>query len=384
MNKKIKTIILIIAAAVLLAEVCFIGIKALGTPEAETPTVPTEAPTAAPTAAPTEEPTEAPTEAPTELPTEPPTEAPTEPPVLYRDPLTGEPLDAPVTSRIFAFSINNEADALPHVGTQDAGIVFEMYVNGYVTRCLALYTDITKVEKIGPIRSMRQNFTDICVAYDAFMGHASGSDEVMQGVYNAGIDHIWVATSDRISYRDKERLNSGYAVEHTLFVDGPGMYQYLVDKEKRVTASEEDKTYGLNFVEDGTPTGGEDAGKIDITFRIKAGKTKLTTMTYNEELGRYVYTQYGRSGEKDDPENFENVFVMLAQVNNVSNYHVAELTGSGDGYYACNGKIIPIKWHHEKDTDPITFTLTDGTPLEQGIGNSYIAIVPLKSTVEWE
>ena len=68
----------------------------------------------------------------------------------------------------------------------------------------------------------------------------------------------------------------------------------------------------------------------------------------------------------------------------IANYHVAELLGTGDGYYACNGKIIPIKWHREKDEEPFTFTLTDGTPLEQGIGNSYIAIVPLISTVEWE
>ena len=58
--------------------------------------------------------------------------------------------------------------------------------------------------------------------------------------------------------------------------------------------------------------------------------------------------------------------------------------GSGDGYYACGGKLIKIQWHHENPADPFTFTLEDGTPLVQGIGSSYIGICPLKSTVEWE
>ena len=152
----------------------------------------------------------------------------------------------------------------------------------------------------------------------------------------------------------------------------------------RVTASEENKTYGLNFVEDGTPTNGEDAKLINITFRIKKEASKLTTMTFNEETGRYVYTQYGRDGSTDDPESFENVFVILDDVPNKGSYHVANLNGYGDAYYACTGKIIPIKWYHENETDPFTFTLIDGSPLEQGVGSSYIAIVPLESSVEWQ
>ena len=58
--------------------------------------------------------------------------------------------------------------------------------------------------------------------------------------------------------------------------------------------------------------------------------------------------------------------------------------GSGDGYYACGGKIIPMKWHHENATDPFTFTLENGDVLVQGVGNSYIGVVPMSSNVEWE
>jgi hypothetical protein len=149
---------------------------------------------------------------------------------------------------------------------------------------------------------------------------------------------------------------------------------------------EEEKTYGLNFAEDGTPANGEDAKHIDIIFNHK-GHTKFSTMTYDENFGKYVFTQYGKgidSVTDKNRETFENVFVILATVTNKSVYHVADLDGSGEGYYACGGKIIKIQWHHEDPKDHITFTLEDGTPLVQGIGNSYIAICPLKSVVKYE
>ena len=63
---------------------------------------------------------------------------------------------------------------------------------------------------------------------------------------------------------------------------------------------------------------------------------------------------------------------------------MAESVGQGQGYFACEGKIIPIIWNRETNESPFTFTLTDGTPLEQGIGNSYIAMATLDSEVIWE
>ena len=323
----------------------------------------------------------------TEVPAAHPTQAPSDVPpdilTVNRDPLTGVLLDTPATGRIFAFPINNEEASLPHVGTHEAGILFEMYVNGYFTRCLALYSDITQIETIGPIRSVRKNITDICVAFDAFLCHANGSAEVMQDLEESGVDHIWLSTDEEMAYWDIARRKKGYGQDSRLFARGGDTHQYLVRNNMRVLSAEPNQSYGLNFVEDGTPADGENAGKIDILFRIQ-NTSKLSTMTYDAKLGQYVYTQYGRDGKKDDPEKFENVFVMFAEVTTEGIYHVANLEGSGDGYYACNGKIVPIQWHHQNPADPITFTHIDGTPLEQGIGKSYIAIVPMASSVVWE
>ena len=110
-------------------------------------------------------------------------------------------------------------------------------------------------------------------------------------------------------------------------------------------------------------------------------------MDYDAEKGAYLFQQFNRTmhdGGLGENIYFENVIVMLCTVENESVYHVADLVGSGEGYFACGGKIIPIKWSHDSLDEPIRFTLTDGTPLELGVGSSYIAIAPLTSTVEWE
>lgn len=367
-----RTITLFLVLAMLLISGCTAG------PEATEPsTVPaTQAPTQAPT-----EPTEAPTEPATEAPTEAPTE-PTEP----INPLTGEALDAPLESRVFAVSINNVGAAIPHYGVSQADLFFEMFVNDYCTRGLALYADVTEAEAIGSVRSLRYNFTDICQAYDAIVVHASGSEQVLNDRAASGVPNLSVESEAADYYfRDQDRRNAGYAWEHTLFVKGPQMVDYAAAKGIRVTHTPA-TGYGLYFTEDATPAEGESASTIVIEL-IHDGIKKTTTMQYVEDAGMYQFHQYGKAmvdGYTGAPELFENVIVMFCNVYNDSVYHVADLTDSGKGYFACNGKIIPIRWNRESDSDTFHFTLTDGTPLEMGIGSSYIAIAPMTSNVLYE
>jgi len=337
--------------------------------------------TAAPTtAAPT-------TAAPTTEPTTEPTTVPTEPPVVYTNPLTGETLDAPMENRIFAVTINNSRDAIPHYGVNQADLYFEMFVNDYTTRGFALFTDVTDVVSIGSVRSLRMNFTDICVAYDAIAIHASGSNKVLHDAKNSGIDRISLEMQpETFSFRDQERRKAGYSREHCLFARGPEMLTWSAENGYRVT-QDADKDYGLLFTENAAPAAGEDANVINIDMKYRHYITKENILTYNADTGKYQYHQYGKDmvdGLTGEPEAFKNVIVMLAEVKNIEVYHVANLQTSGEGYFACDGKIIPILWNHESETAPFTFTLTDGTPLELGIGNSYICITPLESEISWE
>ena len=105
----------------------------------------TQTPSAAqPAPAPTAE-----TQAPTMEPTTEPTTEPTEPPVYY-NPVNGAILEEPFTGRIYANTVSNLSENLPHVNVVKADIVMEMFVNmNNVIRCLALYSDFDAVEAVG-------------------------------------------------------------------------------------------------------------------------------------------------------------------------------------------------------------------------------------------
>ena len=144
--------------------------------------------------------------------------------------------------------------------------------------------------------------------------------------------------------------------------------------------------YGLRFTDDGTPADGESAESITVT--ITYGKSKKpTTMKYDAELGRYVYYQYEQmmvdqiTGET---EAFQNVIIMHANITTNGIYHVADFEAGGEGYFACGGKLIPIKWECDGADSPFRFLTMDGELLELGRGNTYIAICTPESEVVYE
>ena len=362
-----KRIIALTLALTLL--LCGCGGKKAETPKAEV-TLP--APTAAET-------TQAATEATTE-----PTTVPTEPPI-YRNPLNGEIVDEPFNGRIFASTISNMSDNLPHVNLCKADVVFETYVNmNNIVRCLALFSNIEEVDAIGSTRSTRPIFNEIAQPYDLILAHAGGSstalnDAADRGVENFNIESWDVMQNVTTSYRDQEYKRS---LENSLFGIGSGIKEYAQSVGYPTTL---DRDYGFRFTEDGVPADGEDAESITIHLYYKQAK-KDTVMVYDAELGKYAWNQYGKVMEDQitgETEAFTNVIIMSADVTNEGIYHYADFNAGGTGYYANGGKLIPITWSCAGDKEPFCFQTEDGQELEIGVGNTYIAILPADGSVEY-
>jgi hypothetical protein len=275
---------------------------------------------------------------------------------------------------------------MPHVGVLQADIFMEMFVNGSIIRGLALYSDVSKVEAIGSVRSDRMMFNLIATHYNAIIAHAGWSQPVLDHARSLGVNHFNIDTWDQTiySFRDMDRKNAGYGWEHTLFAKGPGLVEYAIERGLEVTRDPE-TDYRLTFAEDGTPADGEVADTITITFNYH-GSRKDSIMEYDAELEKYVYYQHGMKmvdGKTGEPETYENVVVMLANINMNGMYHVTDFTSGGEGYFACNGQLIPMQWHCDAKDAPFYFTAMDGEPLDFGVGRTYIAIAPLNSPVVW-
>ncbi len=312
------------------------------------------------------------------------TTVPTEP-VILRNPLNGEILDEPFTGRIYANTVSNMKENMPHVGVNHADVIMEMYVNmNNVVRCLALFSDIESVDAIGSTRSTRPIFNDIAQHYSLVLTHAGGSDTALKDAHLRGIDNFnidsWEVAKNGTSYRDTVYKRS---YENSLFGVGSGIKAYA---ESVGVAMELEKDYGFRFTENGTPADGEAADKIAL--RMVYGQAKKDTeLVYNAELGKYVWVQYGeemRDQITDELEAFTNVIIMQTVISNNGLYHAADFVSGGTGYYACGGKLIPIVWACDDEESAFRFMTNDAEPLLMGVGNTYIAIVTPESPVTWE
>lgn len=317
------------------------------------------------------------TEAPT---TEMPTEAPTEPAPQYTHPMTGEPLSAPYTGRPTAVVLGNTKKALPQHGIGDAVMVYEAVVEGATTRFLAVFDDVSTVKNIGPVRSLRTFFTSVATSYGGVAIHCGGSEKGLKGYHDINNklenwEHIDQRYNGKYFYRDADRKAQGYAYEHRLFATGEKLSEALAAK-KYNTVTEGGVSYGLQFAET-VSLNGETANKITVKF--KGGKT--TTFEINDE-GLYEASQYKKDiidGETKKVISFRNVLVLRAKhkIESDKNYPRSfyTLTGEGEGQFACDGKIVEIKWSRKTVNDPFSYTLTDGTAVTLGIGKTYTAIV---------
>jgi hypothetical protein len=267
-------------------------------------------------------------------------------------------------------------------------MLFEIVAEGggSITRCLALYHDPAGVEKIGSIRSARTYLIDIARAYDAIFVHAGWSEYAQDLLKTSHWPFLNGLFGDAAShfYRDKDRIDAGYSLEHTYFTSGDEVIQYAQEKKYRTDSKFE--TYGLTFVEDATPNG-EAASTITLHF-YKNGKG--TQMEYSEQDGCYYGTQIWSShtgafsdANADQMVPFENVVILYARTTTDGYRMFADLVGTGNGYFACGGKIVPIQWSRSNDTAPFLYTLEDGTPVELGIGKTYVGIIPKGSPVEY-
>ena len=317
-----------------------------------------------------------------------PTTVPTEPPV-YRNPLNGEILDEPYTGRVFAHTITNTQDALPHVNAVKADILVEAYVSRGVVRCLGLYTNIGEVEAIGGTRSTRLLFNQIAQIYDAVLIHGGGFGMVIEDADNKGLDHFNVDSlyrqadplAQKVAYRDKQYRR--YA-PNDLFGYGPGIVEYVEAQGTRMTQPA-DKDYYLDFADDATPADGEPADEIAIYYGFN---TKNTVMKYNPTTKKYEYNQYMKLMHDQitgEVEAFNNVLILEAGVYENYIYSEATFQCGGTGYFACGGKIIPIIWESKDAAEPFRCMTLDGERLTINVGNTYMGIIgQAKERVEWK
>lgn len=260
-------------------------------------------------------------------------------------------------------------------GLDQADIVYETYVEGGITRLMAVFKDITKVDTIGSCRSARYSYVDLAGGHDAIYFHA-GLDRKYCAAHfkELGSDHINLLES---SGAYSQRVANGKSSEHTLYTSGKQLWKAIKGYNRRVNLKGSTTKYWMNFNkedEETTPSGGS-AKKVTVPF----SNSYSSEFTYNEEDKMYYKTQNGRkhSDWKTGKQlKFKNILVLNSSVSYFpDNKHVKTALNSGSGYYCSNGGYEKIKWKKGGTYDALTITKKDGTKVNYNAGTSWVCFV---------
>ena len=279
------------------------------------------------------------------------------------------------TSRPFAVMINNISVARPlQSGLQDAYLMYEIIVEGGITRYMALFMD-QNTTRIGSIRSARHYFLDYALENDAIYVHHGQSPQAQSDFSTLGIDRI-VADNSKTGWRDKS-LN--VSSEHTLFTSIEKLNNGLGNK--RTTRNND---LLLNYSVDEIDLSKKEDAKVAGDITIQYSSSYVTSYKYDENNKYYLRSVNGKAHTDyvtKEQYHFKNIItyqVKNTTLNDGENKgrQNIENIGSGEGYYITDGYSIPIKWVKESRKSQTKYYYNDGKEIDVNDGNTFIQIQP--------
>lgn len=285
-------------------------------------------------------------------------------------------VDLNSTSRPYAVMINNLGAARPyHTGLQDAYLVYEIVVEGGITRYLTLFKDKTN-EVVGNVRSARHYYIDYVLENDAYYVHWGWSPQAQSDISSLDIDNLNGLTYGS-PYFFRQNI-SGVNTEHKAFTNLSELAN-LVDRlgYRKETNKDLLLNYSATSVE--LPSDATDATEIDIKY------SGSSTTNYVYDSDAKVYKQFVNDKEHTDYETKKQYTVKNIIVYQVGNTTIAgdnkgrqdlDNIGTGEGYFITEGKTIPITWEKDSRSSQTVYRDKSGEEITVNDGNTWIHIVP--------
>src|SRR3990167_6328587 len=121
-------------------------------------------------------------------------------------PLTGFPVPLEEARRYpVAVIIENTPDARPQSGLAKAGLVYEAYAEGGITRYLALFVEGDVAGAVGPVRSIRTYFLDWASELRAILGHVGGNIDALDMIGSSPVYDLDEFAHSSLYWRDPAR-----------------------------------------------------------------------------------------------------------------------------------------------------------------------------------
>ena len=263
-------------------------------------------------------------------------------------------------------------------GLQDAYMVYELMVEGGITRYLALFLDQT-TERIGSIRSARHYYLDYEIENDAIYVHHGYSPQAREDWSKLGVDRIEVNESTT-GWRDK---SASKTYEFTLFTNieklGKGIQSKRTEINKDLLLN-----YSVDNIDISQMEGAIPANKVDIKY------SSNTTTNYEYDTDNNIYLRSVNNKSQNDyvtgkQLTVKNIIVYKVKYSNIQGDNKGRQTidnvGNGTGYYISNGYAVPITWKKDSRSSATIYKYNNGKEIQVNDGNTFIQIMPDNQTL---
>jgi len=296
------------------------------------------------------------------------------------DTINGLPAEEELTQRrAVTVKIDNHPDAHPHWGLDKADAVYELLVEGGLTRLIAVYHQ-SDAEVVGPVRSGRPT--------DAGLVKPLGAPFQISGA------QPWV----KQIFRD----------EGVYMVDDLGITTYRTDQRRRPhnllssTPLIRDYADGRGWPDDPPPPlfeyGNDPTPLTDTATRIELAFSDRPPSVFEWDGERYLHF-YGDDehewyDDKTDTRGQVTVdaivviearkYTATAPGGNGTPVPAMDTVGSGDALVFRDGGVLSATWERGSIDEMIRIFDADGAEVVLPPGRPWIAIFPTNRTVVWD
>ncbi len=313
---------------------------------------------------------------------------------MVRSKFTNEWIDEELyDQRPLAVMIPNESSAIPHYGISEASVLYEVNVEGRMTRMMAIFDDYASIEKLGNIRSIREYYPYWAFEWDAIICHFGGT------VYNDAI--LAKDTTDNLNgnaINDPFFRSTDRNPPHNAYLDGTIVKEVLkqrgIEEKDRGLADETHYNFSLPSAPNTLTqySSVEDATYVDMTACYPMTKCYFE---YNPEDGLYYRSQHvanGTDGPHIDGANgeqlkFANILVQSVQysVRDAKGYLWMQTVDSGrDAWYITQGKIIKCTWEKDSEFGATRYYDEDGNEITLNTGKTMVCIIEEGDMFDYE
>ena len=274
---------------------------------------------------------------------------------------------------LFAVMVENHQQARPyHVGLEDAVMIEEYLVEGFISRFVAVFDAQRIPREVGPVRSLRPYFLDGIAPWTRIIFHAGGSPEALDRVQNGNT----FFARNLLFYDDKNHSlrKVGPTPPHDLFLQAPLIRSFLDEVSDRLSTPVPWPLFPI-----GTPEGGENVKNIAVNFFNPQHNVVFDFQPLSQKYRR-------TNGLEISPARPSTVVILEVPVDEIGEYGRLSMrtVGSGKAYVFHSGKVWDARWRRSDITQTFRFTDVAGEDIPFAQGQVWLMTLPTLERVSWE